>query len=177
MNICVVVLNLFMPISIILYIILYYNLYIYVYPDLVYHYCVSNILQRIKTVNKIWWYKLRLSKLCVQAKYNLKPKMYIVVIWLSSYSSFFFLFTFYCFSSVSFLLFFDVFCTPPHNQENHDSKYIPFKYDANTRLIERSVNWEKTLILACAWQPYTLKLLDHILNILEFLTVCYVQRF
>ena len=139
-----------MPISVILYIILYYNLYIYVYSDLVYHYCVSNILQRIKTVNKIWWYKLRFSKLCVQAKYNLKPKMYIVVIWLSSYSSFFFLFTFLCFSSSCFLLFFDGFCTPPHNQKNHDSKYIPLKYEANTRLIERSVNWEKTLILACA---------------------------
>ena len=101
---------------------LYHNLYIYVYSDLVYHYCVSNILQRIKTVNKIWWYKQLFFKLCFRAKYNLKPKMYIVVIWLSSYSSFFFLFTFQCFSSVCFLLFFNVFCTPPHNQENHDSE-------------------------------------------------------
>ena len=25
---------------------------------LVYHYCVSNILQLIKTVNEMWWYKL-----------------------------------------------------------------------------------------------------------------------
>ena len=48
---CNVVLNLFMYISIILY------LYIYVYSALIYHYCVSNILQRINTVNKIRWYK------------------------------------------------------------------------------------------------------------------------
>ena len=80
------------------------------------------LLQRIKTANEIWWYKERFFKLCFRSKCNLMPKMYIVVIWLSSYSSFFFLFTFQCFSSVCFLLFFDVFCTPPHNQENHDSK-------------------------------------------------------
>ena len=35
--------------------------------------------------------------------------MFIVVIWLSSYSSFFFRFTFQCFSSVCFLLFFNFF--------------------------------------------------------------------
>ena len=64
---------------------------------MVYHYCVSSILQRIKTVNKIWWYKQLFFKLCYWVKYNLKPKMYIVVIWLSSYASFFFLFIFKCF--------------------------------------------------------------------------------
>ena len=74
--------------------------------------------------------------------------MYIVVIWLSSYSSFFFVFTFQCFSSVCFPLFFDVFYTLPHNQENHDSKSIPLKYDVNTRLIENSVNWEKNIIFS-----------------------------
>ena len=88
---------------------LYYNLYIYHYYFVYYNYCVSNILQRIKAVNKIWYYKQLFFKLCFRAKYNLKPKMYIVVIWLSSYSSFFFLFTFQCFSSVCFLLFFAVF--------------------------------------------------------------------
>ena len=71
-----------------------YNLYIYVYSDLVHHYCVSNVLERIKTVYKIWWYKQLFFKLYFWAKYDLKPKMYIVIIWLSSYSSFFFLFTF-----------------------------------------------------------------------------------
>ena len=106
---------------------------------------ISAYLQRIKTVNKIWWYKQLFLKLCFRAKYNLKPKMYIVVIWLSSYSSFFFLFTFQCFSSVCFLLFFDVFCTPPHNQENHDFKKIRLKHDVNTRLLESSVNWEKNI--------------------------------
>ena len=59
---------------------------------------------------------------------------------------------------------------PPHNQENHDSKS---KYRSNTTLIrdyQRAVSiGEKGLILACASQPYTLKLLDHILT--------YVQRF
>ena len=37
---------------------LYYNYYICVYWALVYHYCISKILQRIKTVNEMWWYKL-----------------------------------------------------------------------------------------------------------------------
>ena len=101
---------------------LYYNLYIYVYSALVYHCCVSDTLQRIKTVNKIWWYKQLFFKLCFRVKYNSKPKMCIVAIWLSSYSLFFFFFIFQCFSSVCFLLFFNIFCTPPHNQENHDSK-------------------------------------------------------
>ena len=59
---------------------------------------------------------------------------------------------------------------PPHNQENHDSKS---KYRSNTTLIrdyQRAVSiGEKGLILACPSQPYTLKLLDHILT--------YVQRF
>ena len=34
---------------------LYYNCYIYVYCALVCHYGFSNILQRMKTVNKMWW--------------------------------------------------------------------------------------------------------------------------
>ena len=50
------------------------------------------------------------------------------------------------------------------------------KYHSNMTLIrdyQRAVSTrKKTLALACASQPYTLKLLDHILNILEFLTVC-----
>ena len=71
--------------------------------------------------------------------------MYIAIMWLSSYSSFFFLIIFQCFSSVCFLLFFDVFCTPPRNQENHDSKQISLKYDVNTRLLESRVNWEKNI--------------------------------
>ena len=37
---------------------------------LMYHYCVSNILQRIETVNKTWWYKQGFFKLCFRAKYN-----------------------------------------------------------------------------------------------------------
>ena len=83
--------------------------------------------------------------------------MYIAVIWLSSYSSIFFLFIFQCFFSVCFLLFIDVFCTQPHNQENHDFKYVPLKYDLNARLLERSVNWHSLLIIALyvkAFRPY-----------------------
>ena len=102
---------------------LYYNLYIYVYWALLYHYCVLNILQRIKTVNKIWWYKQLFFKLCFRAKYNLKPNIHITKFILllfdfSSYSLFFFLFILQCFSSV----FWKFFCTFPHNQENHDFK-------------------------------------------------------
>ena len=124
-----------------------YNLYIHVSSDLVYHYCISNILQRIKNVNKIRWYKQLFFQIVFMffLFFNLKPVMYIAVIWLSSYSSFFFLFNFQCFSSVCFLLFFDVFCTPPHNQENHDFKKIRLKHDVNTRLLESSVNWEKNI--------------------------------
>ena len=33
------------------------------YIELWYLYCVSNILQRIETVNKMWWYKLLFLKL------------------------------------------------------------------------------------------------------------------
>ena len=98
----VVVLNLFICIFP-----LYYNLYIYVYPALVYYYCVSK--KCIKTVNKIWLCKKVFFKLYFWAKCNLKQKIYIVVIWLSSYSLLFFLFTFQCFSSVCFLLFLQCF--------------------------------------------------------------------
>ena len=114
MKICSVLLN--------LYVYFYYNLYIYKCWAFACHYCVSHILQHIETVNKIWCYKQLFFKLCLWVKYNLKQNMYIAVIWLSSYSSFFFLFTFQFFSSVCFLLFFGFFCTPPHNQENYDSK-------------------------------------------------------
>ena len=81
---------------------------------------------------------------CFRAKYNLKPVMYIVVIWFFPYPSFLFLFTFQCFSSVCFLYIFDVFCTPPHNQENHDS----IKYLSNLTSVQDyyCVNWEKSLI-------------------------------
>ena len=98
--------------------------------------------------------------------------MYIVVISLSSYSSFFFLFTFQCFSSVCFLLFFDVFALHSITKKT----MIISKYHSNITLTQDyqtavSIGG-KTSILAYALQPYTLKLLDHILNILEFLTVC-----
>ena len=43
----------------------------------------------------------------------------IVFIWLSLYSSGFFVFIYQCFSSVCFNLSLDVFCTPAPNQENH----------------------------------------------------------
>ena len=95
---------------------LYYNLYIYVYSELVYHYCVSNILQHIKTVNKIWWYKQHFFKLCFRAKYNLKPKMYIAVTGLSSYSSFFSLFTFQSLATDS--------CTDGWNVRNCSSSHV-----------------------------------------------------
>ena len=36
-------------------------------------------------------------------------------------------------------------CFPPNNQENHDSKKIPLKYDVNTTLLKSSVNWEKNI--------------------------------
>ena len=40
------------------------------------------------------------------------------------------------------------------------------------RLLDSSVNWLKTLVLDCALKPYTLTLVDHILNNSEFLTAC-----
>ena len=113
---------------------LYYNLYVTVFSALMYRYCVSIILQRINTVNKIWWYKQIFLKLCFWAKRNLKPNMHIVVIWLSLNSSLFSLFTFQCFSSVCFPLFFNVFCSPLHDQEDHDSKQKLLKNDVNARL-------------------------------------------
>ena len=61
--------------------------------------CIITVFQiscNAQKLNKIWWYKQLFFKLCFRAKYNLKPKMYIVVIWLSSL---FFFFTFQCFSS------------------------------------------------------------------------------
>ena len=112
MKICVDVLNIF------LYILSYYNLYLYVCWPLVYHSCVSNMLRRIKTVSKISWCKdinNFFFKICSREKNDLKPiKIYDVVIWLSSYSSFFCLFFFQYFSSVCFLLIFNVFCIPIH---------------------------------------------------------------
>ena len=74
-----------------------------------------------------------------RAKYSffikkIKPKVFIVV-WLSLYSSFFFFFHFTMFLFLSvFFSFFNVFCNPPPNQENYDSRQIPLKYDINTRL-------------------------------------------
>ena len=112
-------------------------------------YCVSNILQRIKLVNKMWWYKLLFSNYAFEQNIyfsieKVKPKMFIVIIWLSLYSLFFFLFIFQCFLS-AFFFFFNVFCVPLPNQENHDSKWIPLKYDVNTRLLDSSVSWEKNI--------------------------------
>ena len=110
----------------------------------------------MKTVNRNWWYKQLFFKLCFRAKYNLKPKRYIVFIWLSLYSTFFFLFTFQCFSSVYFLLFCRAFCTSPHEQEKHDMKQTPLQYYVNIRLLESSVNLKKTLSLACALRTLSL---------------------
>ena len=106
MKICIVRLT-YLCISLV-----YYNYYICVYWASVYHYCFSNILQQIKTVNKMWWYKLLftflpfttmfLSKIYFFMK-KVKPKMLILVIWLTLYSSFFFVFIYKCFSSVCFI--------------------------------------------------------------------------
>ena len=50
------------------------------------------------------------------------------------------------------------------------------KYHSNMTLIrdyQRALSiGKKTLILACTSQLYTLKLLDHVLSILEFFTLC-----
>ena len=40
------------------------------YIELWYLYCVSNILQRIETVNKMWWYKLLFLKLPRHRKWS-----------------------------------------------------------------------------------------------------------
>ena len=68
-----------------------------------------------------------------------------------------FRFSFSSFFNVFFCLFssfFHCFLHPPTNQENCDSKKVPIKYDINS--IEVSVD-KKSLILACASWPYTLK--------------------
>ena len=59
-------------------------------------------------------------KLCFRAKYNLKPKIILLLfdfprILRFSFSSFFNVFLLSVF-------FFDVFYTPPHNQGSYDSK-------------------------------------------------------
>ena len=115
MKICILRLNLFMYIFL-----LCFNYYICVYWALLYHYRVSNILQRIKTVNEMWWYKLLftflpftnmfLSKTYFFMK-KVKPMFFIVVIWLSLYSSLFFVFIYQCFL-LSILIFFSIFFVP-----------------------------------------------------------------
>ena len=79
--------------------------------------------------------------------------MYTVAILLSMYSSFFFLLTFQCFTSV--LMFSGLL---PIIEKTMILSKIPLKYDVNTRLLKTSVDWEKKMVLVCASQPYTLKL-------------------
>ena len=91
---------------------------------LMHHYCVSNILRRIKTVNKMWWYKTTFLKPCFWANYNFyikrKPKdVYfcyftfpVFFVFLSLRFSIFFVLS-------VFFFFFNPFCIPPPNQENH----------------------------------------------------------
>ena len=81
MKIYIVVLNLFMCISIIL------SLLCLCILSFDVHYCVGNILQRVKTLNKMWSYKLLFFQSMFPSKYfylnyyfELKPKMVIVVI-------------------------------------------------------------------------------------------------
>ena len=79
--------------------------------------------QGIVMVYKTWWYINNFFfELCFPAKYNLKPNMYIVVILHYLYSFVFRSLPFSMFFFCLFSLFFHVFCTLPHNQENHDSK-------------------------------------------------------
>ena len=85
----------------------------------------------------------------------LKPKLCFVVIWLSSYATLFFHFS--IFFLLCFFLFFDVFCTLPHNQENHDSKQISLKYDFNMRLLKSSVNWGKNIDFSLCIQALYVK--------------------
>ena len=121
MKICIVVLNLFMHISVI-------SLFVYL---CIFRFGVSLLRFKypaIKTVNKIWWYKHLFFK-DIYTKYNLKPKIYIVVIWLSSFFSISFSSLFHVFL-LSVFFFSSMFSTL-HNQENHDSK----QYHSNVTLI------------------------------------------
>ena len=108
MKIWIVVFNLFMYISITLWFVYLCIL------SLVYHFCVSNILQSIKIVNEMWWYKLLFLKLL----------MFIFDIWLSLYFLFLFLF---------FSPFFNVFllfvtsCAAPFVEHLRNGKKIYYK--------------------------------------------------
>ena len=108
MKIWIVVFNLFMYISITLWFVYLCIL------SLVYHFCVSNILQCIKIVNEMWWYKLLFLKLL----------MFIFDIWLSLYFLFLFLF---------FSPFFNVFllfvtsCAAPFVEHLRNGKKIYYK--------------------------------------------------
>ena len=123
MKIWIVVFNLFMYISITLWFVYLCIL------SLVHHFCVSNILQCIKIVNEMWWYKLLFLNFFVfeQTKifiYKVKPKMFIFVIWLSLYFLFFFFF---------FSPFFNVFllfvtsCAAPFVEHLRNGKKIYYK--------------------------------------------------
>ena len=145
-------------------------LYVYVYVcwALVYHYWVSNILQHIKTVNKMWWYKLLFFKLYFEQNKifckKVKTKMFIVVIWLSLYSSFFFCIIFQCFTSICFLIFFNIFCIPPHNQENHDLSNCHYEITnlyTNMKLIwdwklVKYIYFSLCIVALCLWMVYFL---------------------
>ena len=98
--------------------------------------------------------------------------MYIVVIWLSSYSSFFFRFTFQCFSSACFLLFLMFPGLLPITKKTMIPSKIALEYDVNTRLLKSIVDRKKNGFSLYIVALYIKSFLDHILKNLEFITVC-----
>ena len=133
MKICVVILNLFSYIPIIL-----ENVYLCTLSFRVssQSFNVSNILQRIKTVNKMWCYKLLFFKLCFCAKMKiLKIKIKIKITNKDVYCYYLAFPSILCvsFSSVfnafflSVFFFFPMFSvsSPLPTQENDDPKLLP----------------------------------------------------
>ena len=136
-----------------------------------YHYYISNMLQRIKNVNKMWWFKLLFSKLCFQEKnFYVKGKRFVVLILFSLYSSFFNVFLSFClFSS-----FFQLFSVPiPQAKKT----MILSKYHSNMILIRDY--YIAVSIGKKHWFLISLSFLDNILNNSEFLTACapFLKRF
>ena len=134
------------------------NLFVYISFTLLYLCTLSfgvsllrfKYLATLKNCKEMWWYKLLFTfftflQLCFYTKYifftyEVKPKMFIGIIWLFLYSSFYFICVFQGLSSVCFILFLNVFCTPTHNQANHDSKVNIILYDINKSLLDSSTN-------------------------------------
>ena len=126
-----------------------------------YHNCVSNILQHIKTVNEIWWNKKLFFNFCFWVKLNLKS---------DTYFCYFSLLVFFFFRSLHFSMFFFFLLS------FFSSKF--FALHPTTKktiiLINTTQLWRYEInTILCLWiVALYVNLLHQILNISEFLTEC-----